>query len=102
VRCWHGKARLWQAFWLVGMLGKLLVVTIVTPAAYMLMGVPEEDVLAYVLFAPLFGGYLLFASVSIWRCAPNANHAIWGLGARGMVILVVSIWALALWQTITT
>lgn len=101
VRCWHGNARLWQAFWLVGVLGKLLVVTVATLAAYLLMGAPEEDVLVYLLFAPLLGGYLLYASVSIWRCAPNTKHSIWSVAARVVVIIVVFIWISALWQTIS-
>ena len=101
VRCWRGNARLWQAFWLVGVLGKLLVVTVTFIAAYMFMGVPYEDILVYLLFVPLLGGYLLFASVSVWRCAPNSSHPIWGIGARGVVILVVFVWASALWQTLS-
>jgi ABC-type transport system involved in cytochrome c biogenesis permease component len=98
-RCWQGSARLWQAFWLVGVLGMLLVVTVGFLGSFMLMGAFQSDALVGVLLLPLLLGYLVFASVSVWRCSHNTNHSTWGVVARIIVVIVVLVWGLAAWQT---
>ena len=98
-RCWQGSARLWQAFWLVGVLGKLLVVTIGFLGSFMITGAFQNDALVGVLLVPLLLGYLVFASVSVWRCAHNTSHIIWGVVARIIVVIVVVVWVLSAWQT---
>ena len=98
-RCWRGSARLWQAFWLVGVLGMLLVVTIGFLGSFMIMGAFQNDALVIFLLLPLLLGYIVFASASIWRCAHNASHLIWGIIARIIVVIVVLVWILSAWQT---
>jgi hypothetical protein len=58
LRFWQGKARLWQAFWLVGVLGKLLVVTSVTVGSFMIWRGPQDDALLYGLCMPVLVSYL--------------------------------------------
>ena len=99
VRCWQGSARLWQAFWLVGVLGKLLVVTVAYLGSFMLMGVTSNDILVFVFLIPLLLGYLVYAVVSIWRCASNAHHIFWGIIARILVLITAAVWIIAAWQT---
>jgi hypothetical protein len=99
-RCWQGSARLWQAFWLVGVIGKLILVTVVTLGAFMVAQGPWDGAVTYGLFVPMMAGYLVYASVSVWRCAPNAGHALWGYAARTIVVVVVVVWLAALLQEI--
>ncbi len=99
VRCWQGSARLWQAFWLVGVLGKLLVVTVAYLGSFMILGATQNDTLVFVFFIPLLLSYFLFAVVSIWRCARNTHHSFWGVVARVLVLVVALVWILAAWQT---
>jgi len=98
-RCWQGSAHLWQAFWLIGVLGKLLVVTIGFLGSFMIMGAFQNDALVGVLLVPLLLGYLVFASVSVWRCANNTKHLLWRVLARIVVAIVIVVWALSAWQT---
>ncbi len=98
-RCWRGSAPLWQAFWLIGVLGKLLVITIGFLGSFMIMGAFQNDALVGVLLAPLLLGYLIFASVSVWRCADNTRHSIWRVSARIVVVIVVVVWVVSAWQT---
>ena len=99
-RCWNGQARLWQAFWLCGVFGKVLVVSLlfvlVTTLHYSGLG---NDALAYVLVGGLFPGWFIFASVSVWRCAGNVSHALWGVIAKVITILAGAIYIVAAVQT---
>lgn len=81
-RCWHGKEKLWKAFWLVGLLGGfLLVATKIPPSPIIQM------VLSLVIVLPI----QIVWWVSVWRCAFRASHWGWSVLARGVVILWVGI-----------
>ncbi|MHB1085656.1 MAG: hypothetical protein ACYCZA_12570 [Thiobacillus sp.] len=86
-RCWHGKERLWKAYWLLGLLGGFLFALTRIPTSPLVQGV------LFLLFAiPIH----MFWWVSIWRCAFHTSHWGWTVLARGVVainllILVIGI-----------
>ena len=92
-RCWNGKARLWQAFWICGVAGKFLVLAVLGALLWVLWRGPQDAVLVNVVFVGGLLGYLTFASVSIWRCAPNVSLAPLGVLARVVVVLSLFSWA---------
>lgn len=93
VRCWKGSAPLWQAFWLCGIGGAIVVLMVVPSAisAASLAAVPSR-----VLFASSVIAYASFASISIWRCA--GTKEISPLQALAKVYAIVS---LLLWVALT-
>ncbi len=77
---WQGKAPLASAYWLVGTLG----FWVVYGAALLTKTfVPMLMPLAWAAMV----AFLVFAWVSIWRCAPNARWRVWGYIARFIVVL---------------
>ena len=94
-RCWNGQARLWQAFWLCGVCGKLLVVVLLYFAALLLIADSSGSGLVMALFIGLFMGWYVFAAVSTWRCSRNASHAGWGMVARAITIVAGAMYAAA-------
>ena len=98
-RCWNGQARLWQAFWLCGFCGKLLVVSLLFFAAIPLYEDPIDDGLAIVLFAGPFLGWYVFATVSIWRCSRNVSFAHWGLVAKAVTVVAGAMYIAAALNT---
>jgi hypothetical protein len=91
--CWKGSAPLWQAFWLCG-IGGAIVVLIVVPSA--ISAASLAAVPARLLFATSVIAYASFASVSIWRCAGTKDVS--PLQALAKVYAVVS---LLLWVALT-
>ncbi len=88
---WRGQQRLLSAFWGVGMLGTVfavfvtLTVGLVVGSTTLGLGhLPPWTPLA-VIWVP----YLVFAWVSVWRCAPNADTRLWGYLAQGAVVVYV-------------
>ncbi|MCA3040659.1 MAG: hypothetical protein ING73_00985 [Rhodocyclaceae bacterium] len=92
-RCWGGKARLWQAFWICGVAGWFLVLAVLGALLWVLWRGPEDTVFANIISIGGLFGYLAFASVSVWRCAPNASLA--PLGALARVVVVLSLFSFA-------
>jgi hypothetical protein len=87
VRCWSGQARLWQAFWLCGVVGYILCGILIGALFTLLVHSPQDRILGYVVVTfPTFL-FLIFISVSIWRCAPNVTLAPIGTFARVLVML---------------
>src|SRR5262245_32027777 len=88
-RCWRGQARLWQAFWLVLMLGCVVVMTLMVLIAGL---TPKDGALGDVLWGSVrIVGivFLTYALVGVWRCAHNTNYAFLGIAARLYVAFVV-------------
>lgn len=80
IRFVRGDERLWKAYWLVGVLGSWAVsamVVLLVDAGFLLwqLGIGAAIV------------YALYATVVIWRCAPNAGWKGWGLIARATLVL---------------
>ena len=96
-RCWNGSARLWQAYWYLNFIG-LIAVALFMAAANALLRGPLDVPLADELSAAIVFAYLLFGSVSIWRCAYNVRISALGTLARIAVVIpwftvaVIAIW----------
>ena len=99
-RCWAGTARLWQAYWLVGVLGQFAVLLLCFAVTYPFWRGPQDNWWSDELSAVLLLGYLAFASVSIWRCAHNANNPVWGALARTIVVLSWASGLFAIWRAL--
>ena len=75
---WEGKASLASAYWLVGVAGG-----IVFGFLFNLLASSSAIFLIVIAWFP----YIIFATVSIWRCAWNSSWRGWGYLARTMVVL---------------
>ncbi len=92
-RYWNGRAPLWKAFWLVGVLGQVLVLLGIGLASWVLR--PILSALLIYGFAVLaLMAMSVFASVSVWRCAVNAKQPPLGGLARVVVAFYVFAWLL--------
>ena len=83
--CLHGRAPLWKAFWIFG-LGVYLSLAILSVLGSI---VPLANVLL-ALFAQAIW------TVAVWRCAFQDSRFIWGVLARGWLILLWSVFLYAL------
>lgn len=94
--CGRGRARAWQAFWIVLVMGSFVISLLNIPmgivASLMYRSGQTVPALA-VLFLPSIVGlcWLVFALVGVWRCAPNANLAVSRVAGRVAVVLVVAL-----------
>jgi len=76
---WSGKERLWKVFWLYYVLGLgvLSYLPDVFSEASRILKVPVGvAVLVYLVWAP----------VSVWRCAFNADQGVWGYVVRALLV----------------
>ena len=94
-RCWNGQARLWQAFWLCGVCGKLLVISLLFFLAIPFYDYPGDEEFVIVLLVGLFMCWFIFAAVSIWRCAGNVRFAPWGVIAKGVTVVAGAMYIAA-------
>jgi len=88
-RCWNGEARLWQAFWLVGVLGKVLFLVAVAFVGFWFQSASGSVLVAVSFMVPAIIIFVVFASVSVWRCAPNVKIEPLGALAKVGVIFYV-------------
>jgi hypothetical protein len=82
-RCLAGKATLAEAG--IGLLffgGAVL--SMLLGAVVLALGGPAEAPTAMFVAVLVQGGYLLFASACVWRCAFNTRY--WGVGAGARVL----------------
>lgn len=93
VRCWKGHVKLWQAFWLGAILGKVIVLVVVALLGSLLWHGPQDNALVNFLLGSILLGYLVFASVGVWRCAPNTQTGALGGLARVWVVFSLGLWA---------
>jgi len=102
VRCWSGEARLWEAFWLVLVLGNVATNLI----AYIFLLVASQ--IGFSLTVAIGFGItvllnltvLVFALVSVWRCALKTRFVALKLLSRALVIAVIAVFAMQLVQGI--
>ena len=85
---WQGKASLASAYWLVGKVGFLLMVGVLTLTRMLIPALLPVT-------AALSVAFLIFAWVSIWRCWRNTRTPLWGYVAR-MVVAVYVLYAVML------
>lgn len=92
VRCWRGEARLWQAFWLTFVLGYVLLnVLSVAAIAMMASFMNTFGLIVFGTTVLLNVAFLIFALISVWRCAPNTDYAPMNAAARIVVVLILAI-----------
>ena len=83
---WEGQASLASAYWLLWILGIILV----SLPAYFLFKNQAGPVIV-VIFLFVYLTYVVFAGVSVWRCAWNTRWKGWGYLAR----IHVLFWCIA-------
>jgi hypothetical protein len=91
LRHWRGHARLWSAYWIIGILGRIAVLAVwflcdwITIKGTLLT--PIGDAALILGLDLLTVSWFVFAMVCIWRCAPNVRWQTWGVLARLLVII---------------
>jgi hypothetical protein len=93
--CWRGRARAWQAFWIVLVAGSFMISLLNVPmgiAASLMYRSGQTVPALAVFFLPSIVGlcWLVFALVGVWRCAPNADLAVSRIASRVAVVVVVA------------
>ena len=83
---WDGRAPLWKAFWLWGVVGSWVLAAIIG-ALFAAVGVSWP---LYVLVGAVMAVYTVWILVAVWRCAANARDEQIAVIAR---VLTVA-WAL--------
>jgi hypothetical protein len=92
VRCWRGEARLWQAFWLTLVLGYVLLnVLSIAALATMASLMNTSGLIVFATTLLLNVSFLVFALISVWRCAPNTDYAPMNAAARVVVMLILAV-----------
>jgi hypothetical protein len=90
---WSGRKPLWGAYWLIGVIGIPLALSIGLLAGLLLTKPKLESDDGFILFVAItlvvFTPYFIFACVSIWRCANNVGWKGWGVLARIVVAALV-------------
>ena len=85
---WNGKQKLWKAFWLIGILGRIIVATIIIlfSTIFTSIGLTWSIKILSIIFMI---SYVIWSFVSIWRCAFNVKNKNWGYVARLFITLDV-------------
>ncbi len=98
---WKGEKPLWSAYWVVGVIGisvLAFLLGILTNVSANIFSQPDQQPpiamsTIGLLIGIVFFAYIIFASVSILRCAKNTKHRILGLLARLLVLpqLIIAV-----------
>lgn len=91
---WRGKQRLWIVFWLYWLLGQLAIEN-----AVHLLVAEQDTAIRATLFAN--GLYSIYSSLSLWRCAWNADYRWLGYPARALALLNLVAAPIALYLAVT-
>jgi fatty-acid desaturase len=89
---WGGHARLWQAFWLVGVIGFILWTLLLYVLLRALTGDPPNRWVALVFFVVPYVAAIIYVSVGVWRCAPNTAYAPMTALARVWAVVFAGGW----------
>ncbi len=81
-QAWRGELKLWEIFWLYGLLSAFAFATILFLADD-LLGIPRAVLLL------VYALYAIWITVSIWRCAFNCGWRGWAYLARASTLLGV-------------
>ena len=94
---WNGKKKLWQAFWLIGIFGRILLAIFIVIFTLIgkAIGLTWSIGILSLIFILI---YIIWSFVSIWRCAFNVKNRIWGHIARVFISMDLFLGIL---QTIT-
>lgn len=96
-KIWNGDIELAKTFWLVNILGTIVVGTPLFLGDVYYSGLNELLSLIVLIFIPIFAAYFIFATVSTWRSATKyitlkkkkKQSTIWGYSAK--VVLAIGI-----------
>lgn len=84
-KSWKGEASLAKAFWLVYVLGIIIIGIIITILISLV--IPHLNYLTHNnLVMTILFPYTLFSSICVWRCAKNSS-VFWRILAKIIVIL---------------
>lgn len=90
IEFWHGQRALWQAFWLVFVLGQIIFIIISGYIFWLFFDGPfQGNFLIKVSVLPSCIVWLIFivyASVSVWRCGRKTAMALWTWSSRILII----------------
>ncbi|MEK9671437.1 MAG: hypothetical protein VW268_02890 [Rhodospirillaceae bacterium] len=98
-RCWHGRERLWVVFWAYGLFGSGLVTGVglamifIAPLIGLVIDPAQTGggiigaVIGMAGAAVIAVPYVIWMTVSLWRCAHNTFNPLWGRLTRGWVIV---------------
>ncbi len=89
VRCWLGEARLWQAFWIMTFGINTLLQFGVPPVAAILLAQDASPALVDGLVFLLALVHTGYATVSLWRCAPNSSHVFFKVLGRVLAVALL-------------
>lgn len=76
---WKGEEKLWKVFWLYNFLAGIFI-------GFVLGAIPDGTAL-FTVVAIAALAWVIWATVSIWRCAFNAGWKGWGYIVRVLVVL---------------
>ena len=91
IRNWQGQARLWQSYWLMGVLGGWVFWTIV-------LNLIEFGILPEIPGVIILASYTIYSAVGVWRCAFNVDWRGWGYLARGVLVFSAIYFIIELMQ----
>jgi hypothetical protein len=97
---WKGNEPCWVAYWIFG---------VVLTKLFNLVGersLPADPTVEVssarmgfaVIVAILFLVHVVFMSVAVWRCAPNASHPLWTFLARAMLVVGLVVGGMAVFR----
>lgn len=91
---WQGRAALASAYWLLGVLGGLVVAFVGNIfVTFVVAPLPGHLIRLFLVLVTLFLqlAYFTFVLVSVWRCAWNTSWKGWGYIARFVMVINVLI-----------
>jgi hypothetical protein len=87
---WYGQRRLWQAFWLLFFLGQVLFMFLGGFVFWVFFEGPFQGKFSVGLSVLPSGivlfSFVVYASVSVWRCGRNTAMALWTWSSRILII----------------
>lgn len=95
-RCWSGHARLWEAFWLIGVVGQCVLSGLLGLFGFVVFVYAkyiQPSILLPLLYASSATGiaYTIYSSICIWRCANNTGIVIWTYLSRCVAGFVLAL-----------
>lgn len=97
-----GSQPLWKAFWLVYMLGSVVIFGVLSVGLRSILirtvhffeqaaGLSHKTTILLLVTPPLYG-FVLLSLVVVWRCAGNTSLPLWTWLAR-LVVILNGLWA---------
>lgn len=88
---WNGQKPLWQAFWLLFVLGQILFIPLSLFTVWIFFEGPFQGIFSTEISVLPSGivwlSFILYASISVWRCAKTTRLSAWAWLSRIVIIL---------------